>query len=173
MRGCGCGYSYFIRISVTTSLLPFPSLHTSPSRPPTTFPTPPCVTTNCELHCISTLHTTHYQRRPCGSKWKLHVSLVKCHRASQHTTSHHYSNCGFSFPTNCTGTAEYLYCLLNVCYMFWHSVCIPSLHKPICLLLCLLQWLSYRAWSIYIYIYIYRYIYKLLYFLKLLTHSHN
>jgi len=100
-------------------LLFFPSLHPSVYVYPP-FPTLTCVTTNSELNCISSLHITHFQSRPCVSKWKLHVSMEKCWRASQHTTSQHYSNYGFSCPTKCTGTTEYLYCILNVCYVFRH-----------------------------------------------------
>jgi hypothetical protein len=36
-----------------------------------------------------------------------------------------YSNNIFNIPNKCTCTIEYLYCLLNISYMFWHS-----LHHP-------------------------------------------
>jgi hypothetical protein len=113
---------YFFRIFVTTSLPPSPStLRLCP--PP--FTTLTCVTTNSESNYISSFHVTHFQTRPCVSKWKLHVSVEKCQTASQHATSHRYSNYVFSFPTKCTGTTEYLYYIVNVCYMFRHSLCHP------------------------------------------------
>jgi len=51
--------------------------------------------------------------------------MEKCQKASQHETSHRYSKYVFSVPTKCTGTTEYLYCILNVCYMFRHSLFHP------------------------------------------------
>jgi len=63
-----------------------------------------------------------------------------------------YSNYIFSFSTKCTHTIEYLYCLLNICYMFLRSLLHPQgkllSHLKIICLQCLLQWSSYRAWNI-------------------------
>ena len=37
-----------------------------------------------------------------------------------------YSNCVFNFPAKCPNTTEYLYCLLNIWYMFRHSLRHPQ-----------------------------------------------
>jgi hypothetical protein len=41
-------------------------------------------------------------------------------------SSFSYSNCISNFPTKCKYTIEYLDCLLNICYMFRHSLCHPQ-----------------------------------------------
>jgi hypothetical protein len=51
--------------------------------------------------------------------------MEKCLRASQHKTYHNCSNYIFNLPAKCTGAIEYLYSLLNICYVFRHLLCHP------------------------------------------------
>jgi hypothetical protein len=75
---------------------------------------------------VPSQHTTAHPYRKCllGTQQTTSHPYRKCLVASQHT-SHPYSNYVFSFPTKYTGTTEYLYWLLNVCYMFPRSMCHP------------------------------------------------
>jgi hypothetical protein len=83
--------------------------------------------------------------------------MEKCLRASQHTTSHRYSNYIFSCASNCTGTIEYLYCILNVYYMFRCYLCHPLITSQKHLLIVRLSYNGYiTKHEIYIYIHIIR-----------------
>jgi hypothetical protein len=156
---------YFFRISVThvSSTLPLTPPSVSPFLP------------NSDLRYgeqwielyLGPSHYTFSNTAVC--KWKLHVSVEKCLRASQHK-SHPYRNYVLSLPTTCTGTIEYLRWLLNVCYMFRHSLCHPLITYKNHLLIVKLPYkvsvTEYELWvfvCLYIYIYIYIYIYMCVY----------
>jgi hypothetical protein len=143
---------YFFRISVThvSSSLPLTPPSISPFLP------------NSDLRYgeqwielyIGPSHYTFWNTAVC--KWKLHVSVEKCLRALKHTSHSKYV---FHFPTNCAGTIEYFHCILSVCYMFRHSMYHPLIiYQNQLLIVNLLQLLSYRAWSVCMWVCLQRFI---------------